>query len=276
MKKTPAIRTAKDAASGTLTPQSRIEKIDKPKHTLVITGIPRSGTSLICSLLNELPEVVAFNEIFYDVHNLPRTLNEMRQRLMSGAPVPNKYGSNGKLASDTMDMTKILHKRQDPTSQDVIIATNVNVPYLLQARVIASFGCPIVAMVRDPLYTVASFCSRRASRIPEAQVGPAPLPTHPRWQAFDFKGRTPTERRAEVWNYIAGMICGNKIPFFHYENLIEDTAGTIREILNMTAYPQMRVPQFLLNSGNITHDEMDHIRDAVDRFAPNRKLLGYT
>lgn len=251
-------------------------KLDKPENTLVITGIPRSGTSLICSLLNNVPDVVAFNEIFYDVYGLPKTLKEVRKKLIAGDPVPNKYGIDGKPASDTMDPTEVAHVAQDPKSQDVIIATNVNVPYLVNMRAIKSFGCPVIAMVRDPIYTVASYSSTRASKIPAAQVGPSPLPVHPRWKNIDFKGKDSVERRAEVWNYIAGLILENQVPVIHYEHLIEDPSATLRKVLSMTAYPCSSIPEpEPLTSGNKKPENLDEIRDAIERFAPNRKLLGY-
>lgn len=253
------------------------ENINKPENTLVITGIPRSGTSLICSILNDTPDVVAFNEIFYDVYSLPKKLNEVRNKLVSGDPVPNKYGRDGKPTSDTMDPTQIAYVAQKPTSEDVIIATNANVPYLLKMRAIKSFGCPVIAMVRDPVHAIASYCSSRASTIPAAQVGPSPLPIHPRWKHIKFKGKTSIERRAEVWNYIAGLILEHQIPVIQYEKLIEDPSATLRKILSMTAYPCSSIPEpASLTSRNKESGDLEEIRDAIERFAPNRKLIGYT
>lgn len=253
--------------------------LDRPDRTLIVTGIPRSGTSLACSLLNTVEGVACFNEIFYDVSRLPCNLNRVRSDLVAGNPVPNKYDRDGTLASDTMDGAEVVYRALPPADTEVVVATNVNSPYLFKLPRIVALRCPIVAFVRDPVFTLASWGSARASSIPEAQVGPASDPVHRRWRRIQFHGDTAVERRAEVWNLLAGILIDHRdrIDIVHYEKLIDRPRQALAEIVGRFGRepPSDELPG--LRSGNLASrfGNLDEIRDAIERFAPNRRFFGY-
>ena len=63
----------------------------------VITGIPRSGTSLMSTILSSSENSFCFNEVHYQIPVLPSFFSEMRTRIESGLPVINKVNEKGKL-----------------------------------------------------------------------------------------------------------------------------------------------------------------------------------
>nr|WP_256586833.1 sulfotransferase [Pseudomonas sp. A46] len=78
-------------------------------ENLVITGVPRSGTSFLCRLLSEHPDTVVLNEPSGALDalrleplpwGLPRYYDELRRDILSSKPVPNKH-IDGRLVDDT-------------------------------------------------------------------------------------------------------------------------------------------------------------------------------
>ena len=72
----------------------------------VITGIPRSGTSLMSTILSSSENSFCFKEVHYQIPVLPSFFSEMRTRIKSGLPVINKFNEKGKLTSDTQSGVK--------------------------------------------------------------------------------------------------------------------------------------------------------------------------
>ena len=80
---------------------------DELRNDLIITGVPRSGTSMLCSLLNSAEDVAVINEPeeIFDILLRPSGFKRssalwcddlkayyagLRRRLAAGEPVPNK------------------------------------------------------------------------------------------------------------------------------------------------------------------------------------------
>lgn len=252
--------------------------LDRPERTLVVTGIPRSGTSLFSALINRIHGIVCFNEIFYDVDTLPYDIARTRRRLVTGAPVPNKYDSAGRLATDTMDGAEVRYVALPKQPRDVVVATNVNVPYLFSMQRLLELGCPIIALVRDPVFTIASWGSARAAAIPEAHLGPPERDIHPRWQHLNFAGATAIERRAELWNHLAAMIAQfrHTIRVVRYEDLVRDPG---RELTRLARQFDLEGPgnvdELRNRNENLRFNDLESIRHAVARFAPMRASFGY-
>lgn len=253
--------------------------LERPDRTLIITGIPRGGTSLFSSLLNQVPGVVCFNEIFYDVSRLPVNLETIRMKLINGEPVPNKYDAAGHPVADTMDGARIVNRPVAAVDPEVVVATNVNSPYLFRLGELVALKCPVVAIVRDPVFTLASWGSERTRAIPEANTGPPPSAVHRRWRRFRFRGQTAVERRAEVWNHLAGLLLEHQqhIDLIHYETLVERPVDVVSGVVA----PFGRHPVSENFEGVQTRNRvsrfhcLDEIREALERYAPNRRQLGY-
>ena len=87
------------------TKRQDVQQYHKPARNIIVTGITRSGTTLFTKLLNDIPNVVCFNEIgyFYDIRHIPLSFAMMRWRLVTGKTVPNVYDVDG---NNTTDPTK--------------------------------------------------------------------------------------------------------------------------------------------------------------------------
>jgi len=103
-----------------------ISNLNKPHKNLIVTGIPRSGSSLFSVLINSIENAVCLNEIVYDVLKLPSAFEEIRKRLVLKTPIPNKYDSSGVLTSNTQDGTvNIEEKVVEIVDDNVVVAEHI-------------------------------------------------------------------------------------------------------------------------------------------------------
>lgn len=261
--------------------------VDRREQTLIVTGISRSGTSLFTVLLNLLDDVVAFNEVLpLELDALPGALDAVHGQLMAGEPVRNKFRGDG-LATDTLQPGVV--KREEavakPLTPDVRIATNRNLTYLNQLGDFVAGGWRVVVLVRDPVFTLASWSTARAVEhgIPGALAGVEDRHPHLADVALD-DGATLIERRAQVWEHYAARIWAHRahamiVPF---EVLTQRPLLTLSAVARYCGAPQ---PPESLDLGWVRPDRNDpdrhaprllrSIRDAVTRLCPTRLALGY-
>ena len=172
----------------------------------VITGIPRSGTSLMSTILSSSENSFCFNEVHYQIPLLPSFFSEMRKRIENGLPVINKINEKGKLTTDTQRQEGIKFSEMNVIGKNnpIRLGSKVNVPCLNKIQQIEDFDYKIVAMIRNPIYTLASWNDAKVSNIPEANVsGPT---QHKRWDIFSFSSESDIERQLIIWDYYANII----------------------------------------------------------------------
>jgi len=200
----------------------------------VITGIPRSGTSLMSTILSSSQNSFCFNEVHYQIPVLPSFFSEMRSRIENGLPVVNKINEKGKLTTDTQRQSGVKFSEIDVIGKisPIRLGSKVNVPYLNKIKQIEEYGYKIVAMIRNPVYTLASWNDAKVSNIPEANVsGPT---QHKRWDMFSFSSENDIERQLIIWEYYANIIksLSSNTLVVHYESLISNPRETISKICN--------------------------------------------
>lgn len=186
--------------------RARILNIRKNTQDFVITGIPRSGTSLLSFLLNKTEGCVVFNEIHYNANTLPLFFRRRHKKLVGGRPIPNKFNEKGELTTDTLDRKKVsVRKKNIPTRGDnLALGSKVNIPYLKQINTILGHGYKVIAVVRNPVYTLGSWNSKKVANIPIAHVVDSDM--HPRWRDINFVSDDKFERHAQIWEHYASLI----------------------------------------------------------------------
>jgi hypothetical protein len=207
----------------------------------VITGIPRSGTSLMSTILSSSENSFCFNEVHYQIPLLPSFFSEMRKRIENGLPVINKINEKGKLTTDTQRQEGIKFSEMNVIGKNnpIRLGSKVNVPYLNKIQQIEDFDYKIVAMIRNPIYTLASWNDAKVSNIPEANVsGPT---QHKRWDIFSFSSESDIERQLIIWDYYANIIksLSSNTLIVHYESLISNPKQTISKICN---FLEIKIP----------------------------------
>ncbi len=235
-------------------------------NTWIITGIPRSGTSLLASLICTVPNCYCANEIYYNVKTLKRDLIRLRKRLARGRAVPNKWLGDT-VATDTMTAGLQTGKRKVAGVFDAhcLVASKVNVPYLFALENLLMEGFRIAALVRNPLYTIASW-NLPTTYVPEAH------PTKGRYVGWHYHGSNKYEQQAELWNRLAAILL-NYPPeiLLRYEDLVE------RPEKFLTKITRQKTELTALSSKNDEerYQHIPAIREAIEKYAPLRREFGY-
>jgi len=265
-------------------------------NTFVITGIPRSGTTLLCNLVNKVSNVVCFNEVgpAYDVPKLPSFFINMRNRILNGMLVPMDVDSSGELITDTQvqtDHSHELYRIDVDSSKQMFLGSKINYPYLSQIQVIKEFGYDIFAVVRDPVYAIASW-NRHRRNINEAHVMPEDWADGRSWLRYSqtpFRANDMYGRQAEVWNMQAGMILRNIEwdRILKYEDLVDQTSYRLMHFCSQLGAEYDIADLPVLDNHNtismkseyqafmISQAEFDGITNAVRKYAPLALELGY-
>jgi len=244
----------------------------------VITGIPRSGTSLMSSILSSSPNSFCFNEVHYQIPALSSFFSEMRTRIGNELPVINKTNGEGKLTTDTQRQSGVQFSEMYVREKNdtIRLGSKVNVPYLNKIEQIEKLGYKIVAMVRDPIYTLASWNDSKVSNIPEANVsGPT---QHKRWDMFSFSTESDIERQLIIWDYYANIInsLSSNSLVIHYESLIENPKETISGIcsfLNLEMPPE--IPNLINGNSSKKYPDVKNITPVVLEKSNLKYIMGY-
>ena len=251
----------------------------------ILTGIPRSGTTLLCNLLNHIQNVVCLNEIpeFYDVGRLPQTFHAYTYLIRNMQKIPLRR-KNGIEITDTQSkgheikLTPIMIDKEKP----LYIGSKINYPYLDNIYQIIKYGYPIIAMVRNPVFTIASW-NQHEKNINEAHVMPEDFKKWPRYSNIEFKSDDKYERPAELWNYMAKIILnqvGRQFTF-NYEKLISDARVWLNIISSAIELEQEKLNRFLPNLkdyndvSRFENINFDRIGQAVLKYAPLMEEFGY-
>ena len=145
-----------------------------------------------------------------------------------------------------------------------------------------------LAIVRDPVATIASWCSPAAiEKVPISQMAEqAHSPVgYRRWNGFSLhhhapEASSPVERRASLWNCLALTLLGHSrnLQIVRYEDLVahpEQVLTKLAELLGTsppTTWPGIERYDIEVRYGA---ELVAECRAAVERFAPLREAFGY-
>lgn len=250
------------------------EKSVRPnKLDYIITGIPRSGTSLLSAILTESENSVCFNEIHYPVQTLPLFFSEMRTRISNELPVYMKLDKNSNLTTDTQNNggnfgTVIFNDKCD---KNLRLGSKVTDPYLRRIEEILGLGYKVVFMIRNPIYSIKSWNSVNASKSPLGRVDG--LNQHRRWNRFGFSDESRLLRHVKIWDYYAEIIKSNSDDclVIKYEDLVMNVVETLDKICK---YLDIKKPSEIpkLVNGNLKYKHED-ILSIKEELSINSELM---
>jgi hypothetical protein len=218
---------------------------------LLITGIPRSGTSYLCNLLHRFDNCVVLNEpveapAALMQEGLPwgvaRLLRDVRRDVLLGKPTRNKL-VDGNVTEDTAVADTVETYTPSVTSPNFVLGIKATVAFLSRIPALRRVlpDAKFVAVVRNPLDTIASwnatFDHLRSADVANLNVG-SPSDS---W----LSGVQRTElsavaaipdapsRRAAWWRYLAGLVLESRdhLILVHYDELATSPLGVLERIL---------------------------------------------
>ncbi len=141
-----------------------ISNMNEDKN-IIITGIPRSGTSYLCKLLNSLENSVVINEpeeIMYfnakDMWKLRVYLKKLRFNIYKGKRVKNKI-QNGIIIEDTAKIDERNFYKHEVINSDFLLSVKNPLAFLAMLPTFKKIipQAKIVVCIRNPIDTIASW-----------------------------------------------------------------------------------------------------------------------
>lgn len=217
---------------------------------LIITGIPRSGTSYLCRLLHRVDNCVAINEprqLFRRLQDpeLPQVAalyQDLRAAILRGEAVENKL-SGGQVTEDTQMAGDYALYHPHVTRADFVLATKNTLGYLARLpQLIRLFApLPVVACIRHPLDSIASWKSgfphlrdAAVDRFPTGSVRDPLLNAWQRNQLQAIAAETDLRRRrALLWCYLAEWLWQHRahVLWVRYEDAVLNPAAVLGTLL---------------------------------------------
>lgn len=218
---------------------------------LLITGIPRSGTSYLCHLLHRYSNCVILNEpaeILQILANetapwgIPLFYRNSRSHVERGIPLQNKL-DQGKVTQDTALNNELSPYLPEVDNEQFILGTKNTLAYLARLEALRRVmpHARVIACVRDPFDAIGSwktsFPHLRDARLSQFAVG---KPEEP-WLSNDQRRKLeliaatedPAQRRALLWNYLGERILeqGDAVIRVNYADLVHKPAEVLARIL---------------------------------------------
>ena len=216
-----------------LTPKAELDR------NAIVTGFPRSGTSLYSALLNSIPNVACLNEIS-PTDKTFRYFRQTRQKITAGLPVTNKYSGSGELTTNTIAGGTQRDDRVVAVESDqFVLAQKFTLPYLNRLEELCDQGWSVWVLVRHPLFAISSW-KRCPPHFAISKIDPPdPLLAH-----IDFHSDGRDDRRVEIWNHYARAIHAirDRLHIVRYEDLVDSPQN---ELERFCSHYDLQVPALL-------------------------------
>lgn len=271
-------------------PQLRSKHLDK--RDFIITGIPRSGTSLVSRLLDKQKNWLVVNEpqesipallARKDASGIGALHRDLREQILLGQPIENKVRSGAVISDTALGDTRELY-HPDVSGRYFRLGSKNTLAYLASLDSLKKLNWPIVAMVRHPLDTLASW-QRTFSHLQHADPQQLPVVNSSfygwaGWQrdALDeLAGQTDSVlRRVLLWRLLAQtLLAHSALHVWHYEQLVQQPQAHIQRLRrSLGDYGRAQPIESLSRRQRILSDN-PHREYLGDLCAAEIRALGY-
>jgi len=211
---------------------------------LLVTGLPRSGTTLLTALLDDPPRGVALGEPKWQAQwrrrnppdpeafaaYLAEDFARLRAALLRGEAVEDRASPDGRPLTNYLSggtsAYELRSRREAGLSPGFRLAMKWPALYTaVLPALVANGAFRIVALLRHPLATLRSW---NATDFPIAR-GRLPVgePFWPELAALCGSDRPLAEKQARIWELFAAryLACGDRITLLRYEDLVAEPAA---------------------------------------------------
>lgn len=256
---------------------------------LIVTGIPRSGTTLLAALVDSLADAVCLSEPDWQslwsqemtdraayVNRITRDFERVRATLLAGTAVPDRRDTRLKPVTDyfprgaggqRQQTFEVRELRRAGLTPNFLLGMKHNAHYTcVLSELLRVKNLEALAIVRNPVSTILSW---RSLKIP---IGQGRLPAAERfWPEIPALWQT-TNDLLEVQVRIYGLFCqryketAGRLVVIKHEELVEDP--TMLERLFARRYARHVRVQAQHQSDVQAADETTTIRRYIQKFCP--------
>lgn len=229
---------------------------------LIVTGIPRGGTTLAAALIDSLPDTVCLNEPLW--HNakaaadakgfagfIARDFTALRARLLKGESVSDRRGKGGEATTNyfRVEGGRMQHSfdivpfSRAGLTPDFTLAIKHNGPYLaVLPELIALERFSITAIIRHPVPVIHSWRSLQLP-ISEGKM-PNAAPYWPELAAAIAAPMDLLAKQVRLYDLMCARLweCREHLRLIPYEALIQ-TPGLLGPVDASRVQPQKPVPE---------------------------------
>jgi hypothetical protein len=225
---------------------------------LLVTGVPRSGTSYLCQCLDRLDNLAVINEpqILFDGLRygpepwmVPVLHADLRAAIDAGEPVENKFDAHGRLTEDTAVEETRGDYRPSLRNRDWVMASKNTLAYMarLDGLLRVMPEARIALCIRHPADTLASWkktfahlASGDPRGLPVGGLADPYLPAHQRTALERIATLDhPAWCRAAWWRMLAEEALRwrdhPRVMLVRYEELVADPASSVARLLGPLA-----------------------------------------
>ena len=223
-----------------------------PTQNVIITGIPRSGTSYLCSLLSKIENTVVINEPKEVLRPLKKRYipwgvagyyANIRRDIIMGEAIINKQ-KDGKITEDTMINNERELYYPTISSNDFTLITKNTMGYLTaMSRLLMVMPCAnYIGVFRCPVDTIASWKSSFQHLKEAIPANMKILATNEEWldkadrELVDHINHSGSVivRQALLWNLFASQLLKyrHRIKLISYTNIVQKPNKVLIKIFN--------------------------------------------
>ena len=222
---------------------------------LVITGLPRSGTSFLCSRINGYGNTAVINEpseIFREAKNgeaegVGRVFDSYRRDISAGKPVLNKI-RDGRFIEDTrLEDSRSEHLHEVTDENFTLGIKNTLVFLAMLPELVKSKRFPrIIASIRHPMDCIASWHNVEFPHLKSAKpaflVDYSSAPFQQKLTAL-LEEENLYRRSARLWLLLAQTLLAarGKIKILRYEDIVSKPQSAQDAICGYLDIPQLGV-----------------------------------
>ncbi|WP_235425744.1 sulfotransferase [Cellvibrio mixtus] len=252
------------------------------EQNFLITGIPRSGTSFVSSLLHSQKNWVVINEpteIFDHLQNRTDASGialyhaECREKIISNEPIINKI-ENGKVIEDTAIKDERNYYSPVIENADFRLGSKNTMAYMAALPYLLKLDWPIVALVRNPIDTLASW---RKTFTHLKEMRPSTLPiANPQYHGWSNQYRKLLDeieiqtderlRRVLFWRLLAQLLLEHEkhLLLFRYEDIVEKPEliqQPLNKLLNYTSLSSVIGSKYRSRKNDYDREDFEMVSD---------------
>lgn len=254
----------------------------------IVTGIGRSGTSIICLCLNNIENCFCLNECpgFYSIENLKASFVETYRNLKHNHIILNRFvkGTNH-IATDTTKQDTEIKKISTKFNENInsAIGSKVTFPYLNQIETLdSSIKC--IYIIRHPSYVIQSWLNiieRKKNHIMSQVLNENLNETHFKYAVKTLR-QYPNDlvtRLCILWNVYNELIINNitKGIFIRYEDFVKNPSKELNLIKDyLKLYNNnFLVPNIIQDYNISTRKDFAQIENKVNAYCLSKEYWGY-
>lgn len=250
-------------------------------NDLIITGIPRSGTTLLSTLVNNLEDTVCLNEPteFFEraqtltkqeyLHFVKNSFIDLRKKLSTGEKVLSKL--EGKTNFFNKDRSKVkvtFSKVSKNLSENFLLGIKHNAPFISVLPELAN-DFKVLGILRHPIPTILSWLSV------DFPISKGNLPAAALWTELKEvceSNLDVIQKQVTIYDMFCERFWNLKehpnVTLMRYEDLLEDDS-LVNKLL---AKQSVRITSIDREVNNYyPWDKSDIIKEYLKKYAPNSK-----